>query len=101
MQTEAQLRATAASKKRRKDRGERTVSVFLSPEAYERFAALTVTHGTQQKALEALLMGQATRVAPTPAKAVQRPEKRVSVDAVKPAKVKASASRLKGEWKAP
>jgi len=101
VQTEAQLRATKASKARRIAAGEKQFTVWLSKEAGDRLDELTARHGTRQRAMESVLMGQATLVAAEPVKAVQRPEKRVSVDAVKPSKVKASASRLKGEWKAP
>jgi hypothetical protein len=79
MPTPAQSRAAAAHKLKRKEAGDKTYAVWLSKDAAARFDALTEKHGTQQKALEALLLGPATTVAPTPSKPVSEPEKRSSV----------------------
>jgi hypothetical protein len=70
MPTPAQSRAAAAHKLKRKEAGDKTYAVWLSKDAAARFDALTEKHGTQQKALEALLLGPATKVAPTPSKPV-------------------------------
>jgi len=70
MPTPAQSRAAAAHKLKRKEAGDKTYAVWLSRDAAARFDALTEKHGTQQKALEALLLGPATTVAPTPSKPV-------------------------------
>jgi hypothetical protein len=75
MPTPAQSRAAAAHKLKRKEAGDKTYAVWLSKDAAARFDALTEKHGTQQKALEALLLGPATRVAPTQSKPVSEPEK--------------------------
>jgi len=79
MPTPAQSRAAAAHKLKRKEAGDKTYAVWLSKDAAARFDALTEKHGTQQKALEALLLGPATTVAPTPSKPVSEPEKGPSV----------------------
>jgi hypothetical protein len=68
MPTPAQSRAAAAHKAKRKEAGDKTYAVWLSKDAAARFDALTEKHGTQQGALEALLLGPATTVAPTPSK---------------------------------
>ena len=70
MPTPAQSRAAAVHKAKRKEAGDKTYAVWLSKDAAARFDALTEKHGTQQKALEALLLGPATTVAPTPSKPV-------------------------------
>jgi hypothetical protein len=70
MPTPAQSRAAAAHKLKRKEAGDKTYAVWLSKDAAARFDALTEKHGTQQKALEALLLGPATTVARTPSKPV-------------------------------
>jgi hypothetical protein len=79
MPTPAQSRAAAAHKLKRKEAGDKTYAVWLSKDAAARFDALTEKHGTQQKALEALLLGPATTVAPTPSKPVSEPGKRPSL----------------------
>jgi hypothetical protein len=71
-QTPAQLRATKASKARRIAAGEKQFTVWLSKDAGDRLDVLTAKFGTRQKAMESVLMGQATRVAPEPVKAVQQ-----------------------------
>jgi hypothetical protein len=70
MPTPAQSKAAAAHKLKRQEAGEKQITVWLSKLAFARLGWLTHLHGTQQKALEALLLGPATKVAPTPSKPV-------------------------------
>jgi hypothetical protein len=70
MPTPAQSRAAAAHKAKRQEAGEKQITVWLSKLAFARLGWLTHLHGTQQKALEALLLDPATTVAPTPSKPV-------------------------------
>lgn len=79
MPTPAQSRAAAAHKLKRQEAGEKQITVWLSKLAFARLGWLTHLHGTQQKALEALLLGPATTVAPTPSKPVSEAEKRPCV----------------------
>ena len=80
MPTPAQSRAAAAHKAKRQEAGEKVVSVWLSKRARDRLDVLAKDYKSKQKALEALLLGPATTVAPTPSKPVSETEKRPSVD---------------------
>jgi hypothetical protein len=70
MPTPAQSRAAAAHKAKRQEAGEKVVSVWLSARAQTRLAYLTVRYGTQQKALEAVLLTPAGEMPPDPSKPV-------------------------------